>query len=70
MEIKDEQIRFLKDTIQSLEDERDEANRIRNTLKNKLDVVMSEVSQYNETVVKKMYTENEEMHSRLDEVSQ
>lgn len=58
MEIKEEQIRFLKETIDTLEEERHEADSSRQILKNKLDIVMQEVAQYNQTVVKKIYSEN------------
>ena len=61
LELKDEQIRFLKETILTLEQEKDSVAHHNHQLKTKLKAMAGEISDYNANVVQKIYQENQEL---------
>lgn len=61
LQLKQEQVRFLKETILALEQEKDAIGHQNHQLKVKLKTMASEIAQYNTSVVQKIYQENQEL---------
>lgn len=61
MELRDDQIRFLKDTILALEQEKDAVLHQNHQLKQKLKTMAAEIANYNTNVVQKIYEENQQL---------
>jgi chromosome segregation ATPase len=61
IELRDEQVRFLKETILALEQEKDSLANQNAQWKAKLKQMAAEITQYNTTVVQKIYEENQDL---------
>lgn len=61
IQLRDEQVRFLKETILALEQEKDNLASQNAQWKIKLKQMTAEITQYNTNVVQKIYEENQEL---------
>ena len=65
LELKDDQIKFLKETILVLEQEKDALAHHNHTLKQKLKTMANEINNYNTNVVQKIYEENQNLSATI-----
>ncbi len=67
IQLKEDQIRFLKETILVMEQEKDQILNQNSQLKARLKTMASEIANYNTTVVHKIYDENQLLLKRVEE---
>jgi len=65
--LKEDQIRFLKETILVMEQEKDHIFNQNSQLKARLKTMASEIANYNTNVVHKIYDENQLLLKRVEE---
>jgi chromosome segregation ATPase len=70
IELRDEQMRFLKETILALEQEKDSLAAQSAHWKNKVKQMSAEIANYNATVVQKIYEENQELMAQVADLQQ
>lgn len=70
IELRDEQLRFLKETILALEQEKDTLAAQTAHWKGKVKQMSTEIANYNTTVVQKIYDENQELLAQVAELQQ
>ncbi len=67
IQLKEDQIRFLKETILVMEQEKDQILNQNSQLKARLKTMASEIANYNTNVVHKIYDENQLLLKRVEE---
>jgi uncharacterized protein YoxC len=69
LELKEEQVRFLKETILAMEQEKDCLAHHNHQLKQKLKTMAAEITNYNSSVVQQVYRQNQELLQAVEQLT-